>query len=464
MNSNALQLLEETRDFKHLPIPRFCGSASALAQCLHDPFQVGGPPPPSGGHLPVTDGLSRLRLALQNLDSATPLGWKNETFEPRSRHLVAGVRALFEAALGVVMRGDAQYVSERSSQEWLDLAISKLGEALQSPPQIGFSAPVSREGVAGAFQPHTWSVWNVATEVAWHVLEQWGVVARAPGPKPLVTVRTPVLAAETQGTSGALLWLTVDLFDRPTAAAPPGQLIPDLCGMGLTAFHKNCLDAFTEVWQQTQLWRWVRGVWRLDGVMPSELAGEVLVDAPPTHAHPAMASLGGPSAQAAMLLALLAATGAPDDYEPDQPDRPPFKAEPLCLRTAISARVDWGSDAKSIRHRTLLQVGQKPKKASAASDAGLQTAVFCRDESLIPDYQEAETASLQEKQTPNAAGGHPYRGLWVERASTVEEALELLLERNKYLREYQGVIQNAWDSVWLAPQEALPRETSDQTS
>jgi hypothetical protein len=46
----------------------------------------------------------------------------------------------------------------------------------------------------------------------------------------------------------------------------------------------------------------------------------------------------------------------------------------------------------------------------------------------------------------------------------VEEAVDLLLERNKYLRAYQASIQTAWDDLWLPEEPATPAGNSSESA
>jgi hypothetical protein len=164
-----------------------------------------------------------------------------------------------------------------------------------------------------------------------------------------------------------------------------------------------------------------------------------------------------------MLIALLSATGIPDEYEPTQEQRPPFKPEPLRLTTAISAAVDFSKSAASIRDLALTPIGKTFQKATEAQKKGMQSVVFAEQEKLTGDSKEAEEQTKAASK-PQPTSAIAYTGLWIERAATVEEAVDLLLERNKYLRAYQASIQSAWDDLWLPEEPAAPAGNSSESA
>ena len=470
----AVETLQAQDFTQPLQVNLFCGSQSALAQSLRAPFRADTP-------------WEAVFKEIDRLSAARDLRWsKSHAFKADSHASAQSLSHLVKAAVASRKPGGLDGSDQKTMREWFDLAVKVLPNDWRGGPQVSTELKNDNGSADLANARAAVNSWNVATEVCWHVLEQWGVDPRpglglrtgdelptsaesassgGPASAPLVTVWSPVLAADVTGPAGEVLWLKVELFERIEFAGTTlnGQLIPDLCGMGMTAIDKKCLDAFAEVWQGLKLDRWVRGVWRLDTVHPPNFDKEVLVDAESTQHHTAATALGGQSAQAAMLIALLSATGIPDEYEPTQEQRPPFKPEPLRTTTAISAAVDFSKSAASIRDLALTPIGKTFQKATAAQKKGMQSVVFAEQEKLTGDSKEAEEQTKAASK-PQPTSAIAYTGLWIERAATVEEAVDLLLERNKYLRAYQASIQSAWDDLWLPEEPATPAENSSESA
>jgi hypothetical protein len=467
MNAELLDKLERAVAPRQLKLADFCGSQSALAKCLRDPFNVTAHRQQEPGDQALSGQLERLHKVLAEL-AAPNWEWSGPPVHPSSRFRAQGLSLLFSAAL-------ARQVSPAKASHTNDakLLLEQGIEALTNAFWHGaWSEGVARNRVdVGAVpeeNPAKSDAKRLALGVAGHIQKQWGVWDRQPGPAPLTTVCTPLLGAA--GEEGVVLWLHVELYKLGKNLS--GELVPDLLGMGLTGVNDRFLAAFAEAWKATQLGSQVYGVWRIDtnpppGFLPGKPSGLEL--------------LRGPSAQAALLVALLAATGYPDEYEPppSQPaaGNPPASknllrfdqrglivAEPLDLKTALSATVDFQAPAESIRARKLTSVGQVPTKAEGAVRQQLDTAVFFKDEALAPEFQESEKGTRAAQQGQLEPDGEPYRGLWIERAATVEEAVDLLLERNKYLRAYQASIQTAWDDLWLPEEPATPAGNSSESA
>jgi hypothetical protein len=448
--------LAEKATHGKLDVDAFCGCQSQLAHFLRDPFGWHHAADQRGQLTPVD--LAKLLNTLKSLCSGTNFVYSKAAGKStgRAKHLAAGLWWLLQAAQpiadGTIQNTNDSRLARRDA---LRNAVKEL-EKLFPSAQHTEKQPEAKSGES----PELAEVFRVAglprgpwaNEIAWRILEDWGSLDRKPGPQQVPEIFTPVMAAE-NGATGAILWLKVRLFQIDPPGSVVGQLIPDLRRMALTEIHEDCLQAFQEVWNLTQLGRWMTGVWSLGEKAPEDFskANQRISDASSTFTP----QIGGNSAQAAMLIALLAATGAPDTYEPTDFTRPNFCLEPLSLQTAISAAVDvqGSADSKpsvsSIRGRLLQPVGKLPDKAEAAYKEGLDTIVICESQSVddAPDLKEA-LAKTNEARKPVSAAGD-YRGLWVEHAKTVDDALQILLQSNKYLRAYQANVKQQWKSNWL---------------
>jgi hypothetical protein len=456
LNSEALLIdgLKEKATDDLIALDTFCGCQSKLADYLRDPFgqhRAGD----HSGHL-TPDALRALLETLKSLSEKTEFVYATGGGESiqRARHLAEGLWWLLQAAQPI---GDGKADETTKTRENRGDALKKAVSCLKSLSPGAQHAEKQPKAESDA-SPELANIFRVASlprgpwahEMAWRILEDWGGLDRKPGPQPVGEVYTPVMAAS-KGVTGAILWLRVRLFTIDPPGSVVGQLIPDLRRMALTEIGDDCLQAFQEVWKLTNLGQWVTGVWSLGEPAPREFERAnrgIGVDLPTLTSQ-----INGDSAQAAMLIALLAATGAPETYDPSASTRPTFQLEPLNLQTAISAAVQVGGtenpDGNSIRRCLLKKVGKLPAKANAAYNEGLATIVICDPQTLenAPEIQQALDKTKMSRKAENAAGD--YRGLWVEQATTVDDALQILLQSNKSLRAYQAYVQQQWDSNWL---------------
>jgi hypothetical protein len=295
---------------------------------------------------------------------------------------------------------------------------------------------------------------NMVAEIMWHVLEQWRCADRHSSPSPWCTVHTPILAG--MGEEGTVLWLQVDLFPKPEGCL--GVLIPDLRCLGLRVVRNDCLTAFREVWTISNLGRWVTGVWSIGSRIPSELKRPGLFEDLQNNFQP---DLRGESAQAAMLCSLLAATGSPDSYDPDQAESPGFQPESLLPTVAISAAVGPfdRKTCKSIRDISLRKVGKLAAKAHAAFQLGLRDFLFVAEQPFDDELLRTQAKVEQARRNPAT---QVYSGLWMEEVATVEDAINLMLVSNKYQRQYADSIRSQWEAQWLNPypEQASPHASS----
>ena len=489
MNLVTLENLIVDASTEQLPRRSFCGTRSALSQCLRDPFSwlnqststtdIGAIAKQQETDIenPEVDSLIDLLRVLQQRQfdpqfKQNPYSFKGSSTSKNNsgtyHSIAAGLLALVSAAhpkpksIQIPQTTLIQMAAEHFGSLWKSLTPK---QTLVTRTDSSKSTKLFADA---QLQRGLWQ-----NEIVWRILEDWGAIDHKKPPEPDVEVVTPVLAA--QGTeSGNTLWLRVRFYKHEQSPGYIAPLIPDLCAMALTRVDEACFTALSQVWDQTGLGRWMTGVWSLGEEIPGKfgkLNVDIVRDQPeyPT-------SLGGPSAQAAMLVALLAATGQPDDYEPDQVtlptcllnrSRPPEqRAEPLCLQSAISAQVEnlpraaLGKCGRSIRSLKLKPIGKEPSKADAAKQYGLRTAVFCHEEKFTSgsDWHDAE----QKTQDARKAYGGEYQGLWIERAVTVGDALDVLLEQNRFVRAINLDAKSKWEGQWLPPQPQ-PAEAAAQS-
>ena len=162
---------------------------------------------------------------------------------------------------------------------------------------------------------------------------------------------------------------------------------------------------------------------------------------------PHVPHLYGPSAQAALLCALLAASGDPYNDPRDAAAAshasPP---EPLLGVAAISAALGERPAGKSLTDVPLLPVGSTNTKLDQAKIQKLDTVIFSENQGLSDEAQQwkADRAAAE-------AAHRQYAGLHIERAGTVGEALNTLLVCNQYQKAYQEQIARQWRDQWLPP-------------
>ena len=367
---------------------------------------------------------------------------------------VRGLRAVLRTAL--LIREFPKEVFGEKRQQLVTLlteAVAAFSEAweLEPPPRVpdvasNIGQPPTLHRL---FQAAGWRRDHVATAAVWSLLEWGNLVAPTGGGQPdMVTVSTPLLAA--RETDAIVMQLTVDLIPRRDdgLSGDRGVLIPDLRFLGLTgigsaaaaadSFHR----AFLDIWEVSGFGRWMDGVWRLENTNPAELRL-------PCHTP----QLRGPSAQAGLLCCLLSALQNPEQYQPDDSNKPVWTPERLSETVAISAAVDVSArrHGDPLSKLPLKSVGKVPEKAFGAYQFGLKSAVFRKDTTFTNGSNWQQAVEAQEARPFEI---HP--GLWIEKESqTIEDVLNIALERNLYLRVYQSWVAKSWNDQWLNPEESV---------
>ena len=192
-------------------------------------------------------------------------------------------------------------------------------------------------------------------------------------------------------------------------------------------------------------------VWAMSGLR-DEFRARWRIETPPENARLSNddntlhfpTRLSGRSAQAATLCALLAASGNP--YQEDDRQVAAGVVDPLDLKIAISATVkSGGKNAKPIE-LSLGDVGKVPEKLSSAWPA-LDTVAF---QKLPRDTEEDDTQirTLMYERENARKSGEQYAGLHIERVATIADALDLMLQTNRHLREYQAISRHKWLGQW----------------
>jgi hypothetical protein len=229
-----------------------------------------------------------------------------------------------------------------------------------------------------------------------------------------------------------------------------GPVSPDLLYVGLTDV-RDLIKYFDEVWQVTGLSKWFRCRWRIE-INHKDTSQPGMLDY--SELYPK--KLGGNSSQAAALVAMLAASGDPYGFEKITSINDFPSPEKIALDVAISAAVNCASD-KPVKELSLSEVGSIPKKLYLTRNL-LDYLVLFEDEK---DDNEQQLADLRKKrqehdQEQDSSKREKVPPVGIEYASTVEHALNLLLESNQYQTAYRTEINSAWLKQWEAPTGRFP--------
>ncbi|QDT70381.1 hypothetical protein MalM25_33290 [Planctomycetes bacterium MalM25] len=248
---------------------------------------------------------------------------------------------------------------------------------------------------------------------------------------------TTLLAARNRD-AGYLMRLTVELFPRESIGeGPTGPFCPDPLSFGLTDI-RQLLKPMQNAWERSRLSRHFRGRWRIENMVEETARPFGILY---------LNSLGDTSAEAATLVALLAASG--DPYQEDSGNylqATGHESSLLDSRVAISASLTTGDK----EHPTLVKltkVGLVPLKVTAPGlEAAIDT-VAVSGGGLDGEDSSSDLNQILDKQR-KASASNPYRGVTVERLDTIGEALDLMLVTNRYLAKYNEAIRKRWLEQW----------------
>ena len=297
-------------------------------------------------------------------------------------------------------------------------------------------------------------------------------------PVPNAPVCVPILLETTVNSEkiGCIKWLVVELFRDGFVG-----LIPDLFTLGMTDIGqqppgggKSFLEHMDTVWDFSGLgsagfcgrWRLLnRAPLNVDYVWPTPREDEPL----------SLRDISGNSAQAALMVALLAASG--QVYEPVAALRQsaePFHPVYLHLGTAITAGVEVnGPIPDDPRTLKLTEIGGLSSKHAAvikhfANYDGSRDPVL-RLDSVLLAAEEYDTEATNPNSAIRLANSEAARaersggsGLHYNPATTIQDALDAMLECNQWARLIRTATTTAWEMEWCYPrnkdQQILDRD------
>ena len=288
-------------------------------------------------------------------------------------------------------------------------------------------------------------------------------------PPGMAPVCVPVLIANTvTGTNsipqrqGVVKWLTVELFRDGLTG-----LIPDLYTLGHTNINepdsagKSFLEYFDDVWTLSGLDRLgFSGRWRLLNRAPlhAEYVYPTLAEA-----DQRLDSVSGNSAQAALLVALLAASGQVFAPVAELPADATVDRQYLNLDHAITAGVAGRpAVAGDPRNVVLVEVAEIGVKHAA-----LETYARLHDKEDSPlrlntillsgaDYKTRQQTAAS---SPSGIGRQPpkqaaeFGALHYQSATTIQDALDAMLECNQWSRAIRASTTGTWEAQWCYPRD-----------
>jgi hypothetical protein len=106
---------------------------------------------------------------------------------------------------------------------------------------------------------------------------------------------------------------------------------------------------------------------------------------------------------------------------------------------------------------SLCEVAGTDKKFRAATEAGIDTVLIAKmepksDEENVIDTRREKQASTQGRRDPAAKA----KDVHIERVSTIGQALDWLLQNNRFIHAYKAQRVQAWESKWIDGTGSLP--------
>lgn len=253
---------------------------------------------------------------------------------------------------------------------------------------------------------------------------------------PRFEAATPVLGAESGGGGGMRMMLTVTLF--------PSELegfVPDLRYFGLTELThddpKYCLwNSTRKCWDAAGI-KGYRGVWRMEHVNTSS-DGDLHI---PPHIY-------GPSFEAAFVCCLRAAVG--NAYAEEEFDGE-LGSEDLSPTVAITASLgEFETGKTDLIDIPLIPVAGVPQKLCEARGSTITQVVFAEDQWTEKAIAGLDDESREDREKAKVTTQKPEdqsKLLW-STVANVGAALDVLLERNRWLRAWQTVTRDNWLERW----------------
>lgn len=293
------------------------------------------------------------------------------------------------------------------------------------------------------------------------------------------SVCTPILLST--GGSGVVMWLTVDLFEDGL-----GSLAPDIFSLGLSQINGggassntnsptedpskdqddvSLLQSFDAMWALSRLGELgFSGRWRITNRPTTQCAALHLEEGHVSNL-PQLVNYTGRSAECAMLVSLLAASGFV--YEPIPKSQPPVLPPRVFLNTFFAATATVCSskqNADDIRSRLLGRVYEVDCKLGACTRYKLEPSEDSESPLIdtivisVGDYDvqkslptsqvfqaiQREQDEKKSKHTKHAG----VRGVHFQSCATVQKALDWMLAVNDWSRLRKQAQRAKWESQW----------------
>jgi hypothetical protein len=286
------------------------------------------------------------------------------------------------------------------------------------------------------------------------------------------------------GGNGVVVWLTVELFRDGLVG-----FIPDFLTLGLT-------DIFRRDEQNSSFLDYADEVWQLSGLPQRGFSARWrLLHRPPLAQHffhhtrsaasgwpDELKAIIGPSAQAAFLTALLAASGQ-NVHSHAESDSPQWMPTPLNPAFSITATVktpptlinqsddavdSCSLDPLNLRLGTVGGLNAKLGVVSRYSQLEPDHAHNQRLESMLvsaEDFDDPANSVIQAAETQRqnfeqaaVPDGHRasirFHGVWYRPVGTIQEALDWMLQSNRWREAFAAAERQKWESRWGYPRNS----------
>ncbi len=260
------------------------------------------------------------------------------------------------------------------------------------------------------------------------------------------TIKTPILLKPIEYGDGLVATLTIELIEDDGA----GVIDPNPFQIGLTVIDEFMKQSINEAWMKAgpEVLQHFRARWSISNFR------SLVTSSGATSLEPKpVPNVGGPSAQAAALIAIWAAAGTiPDQLEiADRFSLPGRRSLELLPDAAVSAVLGEVDQDKPLADIPLLPVGGTDdatngtgKKLHVAAIASIDPVVIASDES-----ESAEETNAIENRKQATADSKPYTGPTPPlRVNTIGQAANLLLVVNRWLYEWDNAHTKSWENEW----------------
>lgn len=251
----------------------------------------------------------------------------------------------------------------------------------------------------------------------------------------------------TQGDDGAVLWFSIEL--HRLSEGEIGILVPDLFCFGLTDFSQ-LLKPIEQCWEASGLAGEFRGVWRLTAKYPGEKVPFKNYD---HHAY--ISKLEGSSLQAAVLVAMWAASGRIPLAKRNGDSKEPLfhsvdgKSLRLIPNMAVSAAILSNHTAKdtSIPLTSIAERSIVPKVQALVSYSPSRKPEESYFDTAIVVGKDAE--EIRKWFTATCEDDPKYRRIHIsEKCETIGDVLDLMLEVNVIKKLRADLLRRKWEGEW----------------